>query len=130
MTIKNAKLLFWISALYDFVIGAAFLFAGTTLFENFQIPTPDHWGYIHFCCLMLMIFGCMFATVASNPVSHRNLIPFGILLKASYIGVVSYYWLNGGVPWVFQPFLFIDAVMLVAFVWAYFSLRPGQANTE
>ena len=127
MNTSGIKILFWISALYDFVIGAAFLFMGSTLFEQFEVPPPSHFGYIHFCCLMLMIFGCMFAMVAINPHTNRNLIPFGVLLKAAYVGVVGYYWFNGGVPWVFQPFLFIDAVMLIGFIWAYNTLRPIAA---
>ncbi len=132
MSLAWIRVLFFVSALYDIVLGAAFIAAGTQLFNQFQVPLPGHWGYIHFCCLMLIIFGLMFATVAINPRSNRNLIPFGILLKAAYVGATGYYWLNGGVPNVFKPFLVIDAAMLVLFVWAFFSLgshRPAVAST-
>lgn len=116
------RLLFAISALYDFVIGIAFLARGSQLFESTNVPQPNHWGYIQFGAILLMIFGVMFAAVALNPRGNRNLIPYGILLKVCYVGLVGYYWLNGGVPWLFKPFLFIDLVMLVLFVVAYFSI--------
>ena len=126
MTMIWIRILFLVSAAYDFVLGTAFLFTGPELFEQYNVPLPNHWGYIHFACLMLMIFGLMFLMVAIRPKANRNLIPYGILLKCAYIGVTGYYWINGGIPWIFQPFLIIDAVMLVAFAWAYFALGSKQ----
>ena len=122
------RIVFLVSAVYDFVLGTAFLVSGPQLFEKFHVPVPDHWGYIHFCCLMLMIFGLMFLAVAIRPRANRNLIPYGILLKFAYVGGAGYYWVNGGIPWVFKPFLFIDAAMMAAFVWAYFSPKHKQDN--
>ncbi len=126
MAITWIRILFLVSAVYDFALGAAFLFSGPQVFERFNVPLPNHWGYVHFCCLMLMIFGLMFLMVAIRPLANRNLIPFGVLLKAAYVGVTGYYWINGGVPWIFLPFLFVDTVMLVAFGWAYLSLGSKQ----
>ena len=129
MNIKMIRILFLISALYDFVLGTAFLLSGPQLFATFNVPLPAHWGYIHFCCLLLMIFGMMFLAIAYRPRSNRNLIPFGVLLKAAYVGVTGYYWINGGVPTVFLPFTIIDLAMLFAFVWAYFSLGSSREKT-
>ncbi len=116
------RILFWISAGYDFALGLAFIVSGPQLFERFNVPLPVHWGYIHFCCLMLMIFGIMFVAIAMRPRANRNLIPYGMLLKAAYVGSTGYYWLNGGIPWVFKPFLIIDAVMFVLFAVAFVTL--------
>jgi hypothetical protein len=120
------KILFYIAAVYDFVIGSAFLIAGERIFDATGVPQPNHWGYIQFGSLLLMVFGLMFVTVAINPGRNRNLIPFGILLKASYSGLVGYYWSRTGVPWLFKPFFVIDLVMLVLFVIAYFSIRTRR----
>ena len=128
MSMTWIRVLFLFAAAYDFVIGAAFVFAGPQLYEAFNVPVPPHWGYVHFCCLMLMIFGFMFLRIGLRPRKNRNLIPFGMLLKAAYVGVTGYHWLNGGIPWVFIPFLFIDAAMLVGFVWAYLSLGKKQPD--
>jgi hypothetical protein len=120
MNENGIKILFAVSALYDFVIGLVFLFAGPQLFTSTGVPQPNHWGYIQFGALMLMIFGLMFAAVAMNPRGNRNLIPFGILLKISYVGLVGFYWASSPqFPWLFKPFVFIDLVMLILFVVAY-----------
>jgi len=126
MNLPGIRLLFLLSGLYDLGIGLAFLGFGPRIFEQTGVPEPNHWGYIHFASLMLVIFGAMFLAVSFNPWGNRNLIPFGMLLKISYVGLVAYYWTAGGVPWLFKPFLFIDAVMLVLFFLAYTRLqRPA-----
>ena len=122
MSDKAIRILFLVAALYDFVLGSAFLFAGPELFNRFSVPPPNHWGYISFCCLMLMIFGLMFLCVAINPRGYRCLIPFGILLKIAYSGIVGFYWATEGVPLAFKPFLVVDVLMLVLFAWAWLSL--------
>ena len=127
MTPATSRLLFVVAGLYDFAIGIAFLFFGPRLFDWAGVPQPNHWGYIQFGSLLLIIFGLMFFAVASNPVANRNLIPYGILLKISYSGLVFYYWLTSGCPTLFKPFAVIDAVMLILFVVAY-QKRPNPAQ--
>ena len=119
--------LFVVAGLYDFLIGITFLFFGAKLFDAATVPQPNHWGYIQFGSLMLMIFGAMFFAVARDPVANRNLIPFGILLKLSYAGLAGYYWATTGCPTLFKPFVVIDAVMLILFWMAYGALG---AKTE
>lgn len=113
------SMLFWIAGLYDFVIGIAFLTSGASIFDWAGITHPNHWGYIQFSSLLLMVFGAMFFAIASSPGSNRNLIPFGILLKVSYVSIVGYYWSTAGCPNLFKPFVIIDLVMLILFVMAY-----------
>lgn len=119
MSLSLIRALFLAAGVYDFVIGVAFLVAGPKIFEMASVPPPNHWGYIQFCALLLMIFGAAFLAVARDPVSNRNLIFYGILLKMSYVGLVGYYTLTTGCPTLFQPFAVIDAIMLVLFVAAY-----------
>ena len=57
--------------------------------------------------------------VAASPVANRNLIPFGMLLKLSYVGIVAYYWMATDLPFLFKPFAVVDALMFVLFVVAY-----------
>ena len=122
------KLLFCVAGLYDFVLGVGFLAAGPRLFELAGTPPPNHWGYVYFVCLLLITFGTMFFAVAAAPVANRNLIPFGMMLKASYTGVAGYYWATIDVPMMYKPFAVIDAVMLVLFVIAYMQLgRPASS---
>lgn len=119
MNRSTTSMLFWIAGIYDFVIGIAFLTAGKQIFDWAGITHPNHWAYVQFSALLLMVFGAMFFAIANSPASNLNLIPFGILLKISYISIVGYYWATSGCPNLFKPFAIIDLVMLVLFVVAY-----------
>lgn len=127
MTKSTISALFLIAGVYDFVIGVVFLFFGTQLFDLASIPYPNHWGYVQFCSLMLMVFGSMFLAIARDPVRNRNLMPFGMLLKISYVGIVCFYWLSTGCPFLFKPFAVIDFGMLVLFVMAFFATAQPRA---
>jgi hypothetical protein len=108
-----------IAGLYDFGIGLVFLLFGSQLFDSAGVPQPNHWGYIQFGSLLLVVFGTMFFAVAYDPVANRNLIPYGMLLKLSYTGLVTYYWVTTDCPMLFKPFAVIDGVMFVLFFLAY-----------
>ncbi|MBI1902650.1 MAG: hypothetical protein HYS13_16240 [Planctomycetia bacterium] len=122
MNLTHVRLLFGVAGAYDFLIGLTFLGFGPRLFDSAGVPQPNHWGYIQFGALLLCIFGVMFCAVAARPEANRNLIPYGVLLKVSYVGLVGCYWATSGVPTLFIPFLFIDAAMLVLFVLAWQAL--------
>ena len=78
------SILFYVSALYDGVLGAGFLLAAPELFERLGIPPLEHYGYIHFAAALLVVFALMFVAIARAPIANRNLIPYGKLLKVSY----------------------------------------------
>ena len=132
MTRPFVRALFALAGCYDALIGLAFLVAGPWIFDRAGVPQPDHWGYIQFGALLLVIFGAMFFAIARDPVRNRNLMPFGMLLKLAYCGIVCYYWVTTGCPFLFKPFVAIDALMLILFLLAYRSVRdsggPSQAN--
>ena len=101
------RALFAVAGLYDLLIGLAFLLLGERIFEAAGVPPPNHWAYIQFSALLLIVFGVMFFAIARDPVANRNLIPFGILLKICYSGLVAYYWVTTGCPLLFKPFAII-----------------------
>jgi len=119
--------MFYIAALYDGVLGLAFLLAAPALFKWFVVTPPNHFGYVHFPGTLLIVFGIMFMMVARKPEANRNLIPFGILLKISYCGVVFFHWISAGIPDMWKPFALADLVFMVLFIFAYVQLKP-QAN--
>jgi hypothetical protein len=127
MKISQIQSLFYVAGLYDFLIGLAFLLFGVRLFDAAGVPQPDHWGYIQFGALMLMIFGMMFFAIARNPSANRQMIPYGILLKLSYSALAGYYWMTTDCPLLFKPFVVIDAIMLVLFVIAYKALSTNAS---
>jgi hypothetical protein len=98
MSLSAIRGLFWFSGLYDFLIGLVFLLE-------------------RLCSIKQVCrFGCMFFSIALNPVANRNLIPFGVLLKVAYVGIVGFYWVTSGVPMLFKPFVVVDSIMLVLFL--------------
>src|SRR5207253_2346229 len=119
MTLSTVRLLFITAALYDFLVGVTFLLFGPRLFEATGVPPPNHWGYIQFGSLLLIVFSIMFFAVAYDPMANRNLMLYGMLLKLSYVGLVGYYWIATDCPQLFKPFAVIDGVMFVLFLLAY-----------
>jgi hypothetical protein len=120
---------FGLSAAYDGLLGLGFLVAAPPLFRWFDVTPPNHFGYVQFPALLLIVFATMFLAIARNPAASRNLIPYGILLKASYSGIVFFYWFTTGLPGMWKPFAVCDAAFLVLFALAYSTLgRPGNAG--
>ncbi len=129
MTQKELKIiaaLFYFSSAYDFVLGAVFLAFSPWFFRVFGVEAPNHWGYVHFPALLLILFGIMFYQIAEDPKSNRNLIPYGIMLKGSYCAIVgAYTFLAGNMPEMWKPFGVADFLMLLGFLWSYQKLAPG-----
>lgn len=115
--------LFLVAASYDGVLGAAFLFAGAAVFQWFGVTPPHHPGYVQFPAALLIVFALMFLAIAMNPLKNCNLIPYGILLKVSYCGVVLFYWLASGISDMWKPFFVFDLIFLILFAWAWTILR-------
>jgi hypothetical protein len=118
------KVLFYVAAVFDGVLGVAFLFAAPAVFELVRLPALEHFGYVHFAAALLIVFALMFLAVARNPIVNRGLIVYGMLLKLSYCSLVFYHWSAGGISDIWKPFAFVDLVFLVLFAWAY--VRLGQ----
>lgn len=122
-TKQMISILFFLAALYDGILGFIFLFASATIFQRFQVPPPNHFGYVQFPALLLIIFAWMFASVGFAPAKNRNLIPYGIALKLAYCGLVFYYWFSAGIPYLWKPFAVIDFCCIFLFTAAYFILK-------
>ncbi|MBN1457011.1 MAG: hypothetical protein JW912_04075 [Sedimentisphaerales bacterium] len=119
--------LFGLAAVYDGALGIIFLFFAKAAFQRFEITLPNHFGYIHFPAALLIVYGIMYAAIAMDPDKNINLIPYGILLKVSYCGVILFHTLTGSIPWIWQPFAVFDFIFLVLFVISYvYLLRSPQ----
>lgn len=120
------RALFIVGGLYDGLLGLAFLAAGPRLFDRFGVTPPNHWGYVQFPALLLIVFAIMFFQIAADPHGRRGLIPYGIMLKVSYLAVTAYHWLGGALPWMWKPFTIADLAFLVLFSWAWAATRARQ----
>ena len=119
-------ILFVLAALYDGILGFVFLVWPGAMFTRFGVTPPNHFGYVQFPAAVLLIFARMFWAVAQDAHANRNLIPYGMLLKVSYCGVVFAYWFSTGIPTMWKPFAIADVVFLLLFGWAWLAL-PSRA---
>ena len=123
MKVKTIKLLFIISALYDFLLGVIFLVGFRKIYNYFDIALPNHDGYVQFGAAVVAIFGVGFWFVAQDPQRNRDIIKMGILLKLSYSGVAVYHAALGNLPGIWLPFAWFDLIFLVLFVRALKTLK-------
>lgn len=123
MKVKTIKLLFIVSALYDFILGVIFLIGFRQVYNYFNIALPNHDGYVQFGAALVTIFGIGFWFVAQDPQRNRDIIKMGILLKLSYSGVVFYHAALGNLPGVWLPFAWLDVIFLVLFILALRALK-------
>ena len=133
-TLLPIRILFYVAAAYDGLLGLAFVVAAPKIYEIAGITPPNHWGYIHFAAGLLVIFGLMFLTVALWPVANRYLIAYGILLKVCYVATVGWHWIHGGIPNLWKYFALADTVFAALFVWSLIALMsaeesPGSKDT-
>lgn len=121
MNIKIVSLLFIIAALYDGIIGVMGLLFPGLAFQIFEVTPPNHFGYIQFPAILLMIFAVMFYRVARDPVANRFIMLYGVALKTGYSGLIFYYMLTTGIPAMWVPWAWADLVFLVLFLsaWRY-----------
>ena len=115
MSIFWTRLVLVASGIYDGLIGLAFLFAPETIFRAAGIAPPNHFGYVQFPALILLIFGAMFLRIAADPVARREQILYGMALKLSYFGLVFWYQLHGGIPALWIPFAWADVAFFLLF---------------
>ena len=118
--------LFVVAGLYDGLLGLAFLICAPRIFNSFGVTPPNHFGYVQFPALLLIIFAIMFFRIAQNPVGNRDLIFYGIALKLSYCGVAFWHHLHGGIPFMFVPWAWADLVFLLLFLLAWKQTGPGE----
>jgi hypothetical protein len=120
------SIVFAASAIYDGLLGLVFLLVPGWMYLHFGVTAPNHWAYVRFPAIILIIFGVMFLQVALKPAQNRNLIPYGFLLKGAYAGTVFAYWFAKGLPDMWKPFAIIDTLFALLFVWAWVRLAPGR----
>ncbi|HLC96091.1 MAG TPA: hypothetical protein VJH97_02115 [Candidatus Nanoarchaeia archaeon] len=111
-----AKKLFLTAAIYDIVLGIAFMLLYQPIFTLFNIALPTYPMYLQMAAALILIIGIGFYFVYLNPKKNRDLVKVGILQKIAYIVIASYYFFIGVAHIVFMIFVILDFVFLLFFV--------------
>jgi len=123
MSLKAIKVLFWIAALYDLILGLAFGLFYQPIYARFGVELPNHPGYVQLSAMFIFIIGVGFYLVARNPRENRQIILLGILMKIGFCLVVFSHLFFGTVPPIYVPFAVLDFLFLVSFLPAYAAIR-------
>jgi hypothetical protein len=127
MSINWIKRLFLVAALYDGVLGLAFLIAPAEIFVMYGVEPPNHMAFVQFPAFLLIIFAIMFYRVSKDPVGNRELILYGCGLKVSYCSLVLVYELTTGISSMWIPWAWADLVFLALFALSWKSLSKPSA---
>jgi hypothetical protein len=123
MSLKAIKVLFWVAALYDLVLGLVFGLFYQPIYARFGVELPNHPGYVQLSAMFIFVIGVGFSLVARNPRENRQIILLGILMKIGFCLVIFSHLIFGTVPPIYVPFAFLDFLFLVSFLPAYAALR-------
>jgi len=133
MSLKAIKVLFWIAALYDLILGLVFGLFYQPIYARFGVELPNHPGYVQLSAMFIFIIGVGFYLVARNSRENCQIILLGILMKIGFCLVVFSHLVFGTVPPIYVPFAVLDFVFLVSFLPAYAALRkmalPARAGS-
>ena len=130
MNIKLVRVLFAVAALYDGILGLVFLFDPGLAFRIYDIVPPNHFGYVQFPAILLLVFAAMFLRIARDPVTNRFMIWYGVALKAAYSGTVFYYMSTSGVPAMWVPWAWADLVFLALFIASWYSVGTAAVRND
>jgi hypothetical protein len=122
-----------ICAIYDFLLGLAFLLAYKPIFARFGVTLPNHPAYVQFAAAMVTVIGIGFWYVAQAPERNRDILKLGLLVKVAYVVIVFGYYFKGEMPGLWVPMGFVDFVMLIGIAAALRALPalrivPGVAT--
>ena len=128
MNMKLIKPLFFVAALYDGILGFAFLVAPAGIFAMYGVEPPNHLAYVQFPALLLILFAIMFYRVAADPIGNRALILYGCGLKASYCMLVLVYELTSDIPSMWIPWAWADLAFLLLFALSWRTLSQHHLS--
>ncbi len=128
--IKFSRIIFSISGIYDLFLGVVFLFFPLFAFDLFKVTYPNHLGYVQFPATLLIIFAVMFFNIAKDPIGNISFMPYGIMLKAAYSGIVFWYWLFSDIPDMWKPFAVADLLFMIFFGWCYYETRSLRSSVN
>lgn len=120
-----AKAVLLVTALYDLVLGIAFLFFYAPIFSWLLIELPTDARYLQLSAAFVLVLGIGYYLIYRNIERNKDLFLLGILYKVAYSAIAFYYFFFGTVETIFFIFGCIDLVMLALLVYCYKKIYNG-----
>ena len=115
--VSGWRAFFLVAALYDVVLGAAFVVAGEPILSAIGMPMPPHIAFIQLAAIFIFVQGLSYALVFLDPPGNLGIVRVGVAYKAAYAGLAVWYLVIGILPSLFfVPWALIDLAFLVGFV--------------
>jgi hypothetical protein len=106
-----------VAALYDLLLGAAFVVAGEQVLSAISMQLPPHVAYIQLAAVFIFVQGLSYWLAFRDPLGNLGIIRVGVAYKAAYAGLAIWYLAIGLLPSIFFiPWAIIDLGFLVGFV--------------
>lgn len=121
------RTLFWIAAVYDIVLGIAFLFFYRPIFRflDRESVIPEHTSFLSLIAAFLFVIGVAYVFIAvGDLVRNKDLIAIGALYKLAYFSVALWYLIGGVYPHIvfFVVFGLADLAFLIAMAECWWSI--------
>jgi hypothetical protein len=125
---KYYRTLFGVSAIYDIVLGVAFIFFREQVFTALGIgeKLPAVSGYLALLGAFVLVIGIAYCLIARGDLQRNSdLILIGALYKLAYSATAFYYW---GLPHVIFSALFgvADGIFFILMAECWLSSRKPQ----
>ena len=110
------RILFLIAAIYDFILGAVFLFFYKPIYSLFDIVLPAYPMYLQMSAAFVFAMGLGYYFIYKNLYRNIDLVKLGIAYKIMYSAWAGYFFFKGIAHVTFFYFVIFDLVFLVFFI--------------
>lgn len=115
--VSGWRAFFLVAALYDMLLGLAFVIFGEQILGAIGMALPPHIAYIQLAAVFIFVQGFSYLLPFRDPLGNLGIVTVGVVYKAAYAGLALWYLLIGALPSAFFiPWAIIDLAFLVGFV--------------
>jgi len=119
---KFTKIVFWIAAIYGFILLIPMYFLMSAIGEKAP-PAISHPEFYYGFVSVTLLWQCIFVLIALDPLRYRQIIPIAVLEKFAYTVPVLILYLMGMVQRNVLGTAFADPIFAILFTVAYFRTR-------
>lgn len=111
------RIFFLVAALYDLILGVAFVVFGEQILGAIDLELPPHIAYIQLAAVFIFVQGFSYLFPFRDPLGNLGIVQVGVVYKLAYAGLALWYLAIGILPSpFFIPWAIIDLGFLVGFV--------------